>query len=234
MITAEHKTKKNLNGNIHFYTYYHCTKRKDPDCPERKTVEEKILEEQIREKLLKINIPASFKDWAVRYFRSTESKDIEADEKLQESQERAFAAIDKKLGNLLDLRINGEISEQEFLIKKEELAAQKERLKQELGKPKQDHWIKRLEQSMNIATDIYKRFEDATEEEKKQILANLGSNLYLKSKLFDIEASNPILLMDKFSSPVKEISGRFEPPKTRLDKEKLELAYSSSPLLLWR
>jgi hypothetical protein len=52
--------------------------------------------------------------------------------------------------------------------------------------------------------------------------------------MFEIEASNPILLMEKFSSPVKEISERFEPLKSGLDKEKLELAYSSSPILLRR
>ena len=35
MITGEYKVKKQKNGNVHNYAYYHCTKkRKDFDCPE--------------------------------------------------------------------------------------------------------------------------------------------------------------------------------------------------------
>lgn len=233
MITAEHKTKRNLNGNVHFYTYYHCTKRKDPNCPE-KVVEEKILEEQIMENILAIDIPSSFKDWAIRYLKETESKELESESKITESQQKAFDGIEQKLNHLLDMRINKEISEAEFAMKKEEFATEKLRLKELLEKPQQEHWIKKLERAMDTAADIAKAYEEGDENKRKRILYNLGSNLYLKSRKFEIEASNPILLMKRFSSPVKQISVRFEPLKNALDKEKLELSYSSSPLLLRR
>lgn len=55
---------------------------------------------------------------------------------------------------------------------------------------------------------------------------------YIKSKMFSIEASNPVLQLEKILPLVKAISTRFEPLKSPLDKEKLERAYSSSPLLL--
>jgi len=35
MITAEEKTKKQKNGNTHKYIYYHCTKRKNPNCTQK-------------------------------------------------------------------------------------------------------------------------------------------------------------------------------------------------------
>ena len=47
MITAEYKVKRQKNGNVHLYTYYHCTKRKNPKCSQRKVVEEKVLEDRI-------------------------------------------------------------------------------------------------------------------------------------------------------------------------------------------
>lgn len=233
MVTAEHKKKENLNGNIHFYTYYHCTKRRDPHCPE-KVIEERVLEEQIKDKLLKISIPSSFKKWAIDYLKTHESKDLESESKLRESQERAHAGIERKLSGLLDLRINREVSEEEFTAKKEELIKEKARLQEELEKPKQEHWIRKLEKSMSIAEDILKRFESANEDTRKRIIADLGSNLYIKSKIFEIEASNPILCLEKFSLPVRQILEGFEPAESGSDKEKLECLYSSSPVLLRR
>ena len=234
MITAEHKTKRNLNGNVHLYVYYHCTRRKDPNCTE-KVIEEKKLESQIKEKIQAIDIPPSFKDWAIRYFKTNEAEALESEDKVIESQERAYDGIEQKLSRLLDMRINSELSETEFATKKEELIAEKARLKEFLEKPKQESWIKRLEKAMNTATDIAEIFEKGDETKRKRVLYDLGSNLYIKSKMFEIEASNPILQLEKVSFLVKEISARFEPPKTPMDKEKLEYLYSSSPMVLaWR
>jgi DNA invertase Pin-like site-specific DNA recombinase len=233
MITAEHKTKRNLNGNVHLYVYYHCTRRKDPNCTE-KVVEEKKLESQIKEKIRAIDIPPSFKDWAIRYFKTNEAQELESEDRVIESQERAYDGIEQKLSRLLDMRINSELSEIEFATKKEELIAEKARLKELLEKPKQESWIKRLEKAMNTATDIAEIFEKGDETKRKRVLYDLGSNLYIKSKMFEIEASNPILQLEKVSFLVKEISARFEPPKTPMDKEKLEYLYSSSPMVLRR
>jgi DNA invertase Pin-like site-specific DNA recombinase len=233
-ITAEHKTKRNKNGNVHCYVYYHCTKKKDPNCIGKKTVEEKELEKQIKEKIYAIDIPSSFKDWAIRYFKENEAGEEKSDLKVTESQQKAYDGTEEKLSRLLDMRINNELSEIEFATKKEELLREKVRLKELLEKPRQESWIKRFERTMSTAEDIANRFDTGNESKRKQILHNLGSNLYIKSEMFEIEASNPILLMEKFSSPVKEISERFEPLKSGLDKEKLELAYSSSPILLRR
>lgn len=111
---------------------------------------------------------------------------------------------------------------------------EKARLQEELEKPKQEHWIKKLEKSMSIAEDILKRFENGDENIRKRIIADLGSNLYIKSKMFEIEASNPILCLEKSSLPIREILERFEPNESGSDKEKLEYLYSSSPLVLRR
>src|SRR3989344_275512 len=45
-ITAEEKFKKQKNGKVHQYIYYHCTRKIDPSCTQ-KSVEVKKLEKQI-------------------------------------------------------------------------------------------------------------------------------------------------------------------------------------------
>lgn len=233
MITAEHKVKRNKNGNTHCYIYYHCTKRKDPDCPE-KSVEEKNLEEQIKQFIDLINIPNGFKDWVIPYMRETYKEELEADKRLLESQIRAFDTSDKKLSRLMDMRLNNEISEAEFAIKKEELKKEKEDLDKSIKeiKTQSETWLDRFEKSLNVAEDIKNRFKNGDEKAKKRIISDLGSNLTLIDKMFNVEAENPILICKKISPTVNRIFERFEPVKSPENKRELELACSSSPVVL--
>lgn len=235
MITAENKVKTNKNGNIHLYTYYHCTKRKDPDCPE-KTVEVDSLELQFQKLFQTINLPEGFKDWATRYFQDTRPEELKEHEKFLEKQGRACEALEQRLNHLLDMRINNEISEKEFSLKKEELLKEKTRLKELLAtsenKPK--NWLEELQEAMSLAEDIKKRFETGDEAKRKEIIRKLGSNLTIKDRIFTVEAKNPVLKLRRVSPVVMDIYNRFEPVKSGLDKEKLELLYSSSPVLLRR
>lgn len=234
MITAEHKTKRNQNGNVHFYTYYHCTRRKDPNCPERKVVEEKNLQGQIENFIEDIDTPPGFKDWAVRYFRNTYATELAADKRLLEGQMKAIETADKKLSRLMDLRLNNEISEAEFAAKKAEIMEEKKNLKESIkDTPTQtETWLDRLERALSVSEDIAKRFKNGDDKTKKQLLANLGSNLTIINQMFNVEAKNPILACKKISSEAQRIFSRFEPPNLPQDKEKLELAYSSSPMML--
>ncbi|QQS21117.1 MAG: recombinase family protein [Candidatus Moraniibacteriota bacterium] len=236
MITAENKVKRNKNGNVHFYTYYHCTGKKNPDCP-KKVIEEKELESQIGSLLESISIPASFKEWAVRYFRSKEASSIEEQQRLLESQKRALKSVEDKLDRLLELRLSNEIPEAVFTPKREAILQDRDRLKKILADSEKasETWIDRLEKTLSIAEDIKDRFQEGNEETKKLIINGLGSNLFIKERKFLIEATNPILKLQGFSFQVNSISQRFEPLKNPSDKEKLELSYSSSSLVLaWR
>src|SRR3989344_9118453 len=61
MITAENKTKRQKNGNVHYYVYYRCTKKsKVMKCPEMSLRSEK-LDKQLSSLIKKVSLP---KDWA--------------------------------------------------------------------------------------------------------------------------------------------------------------------------
>lgn len=233
MITAEHKVKRNKNGNTHFYTYYHCTKRKDPNCPE-KVVEEKDLESQIGKFMKGINIPKGFKDWAINYLKKTYAQELVSEKRVCEGQEKALEATEQKLSRLLDMRLGNELTEAEFADKKAEIRKQKEDLKETINKAQEpsESWIDRLEKSLDIAEDIKEKFENGQESTKKQLLLNLGSNLTLINKIFTVQAENPILRIKKIASTSRAIYERFEPLETPINKRELELVYSSSPMML--
>jgi hypothetical protein len=61
MITAENKTKRQKNGNVHHYVYYRCTKkRKDFKCPEQSLRFEE-LDTQVSSLISSVSLPT---DWA--------------------------------------------------------------------------------------------------------------------------------------------------------------------------
>jgi len=46
-ITAEEKTKRQKNGNVHRYVYYHCSYGKDRNCKEKAIREEELLKQLV-------------------------------------------------------------------------------------------------------------------------------------------------------------------------------------------
>ena len=61
MITAENKTKRQKNGNVHHYVYYRCTKKsKTTKCGELSLRSEE-LDKQLSSLIQKVSLP---KDWA--------------------------------------------------------------------------------------------------------------------------------------------------------------------------
>ncbi len=113
MITAEDKVKHQKNGNTHNYTYYHCTRRRDPNCKEP-AIEEVELEKQIAKELASIEIPADFKIWALARLREMNTQEVSDRDRIYGAQRREYEACVRKIDNLIDMRANGELTEDEF------------------------------------------------------------------------------------------------------------------------
>ena len=233
MITAEHKIKRNKNGNVHFYTYYHCTKRKDPNCTQ-KVIEEKTLESQIWQLIEEIDIPLGFKEWAIRYMKKKYAEELESEKKIQASHQNTLESTEKKLDRLLDMRVADVLSEEEFIAKRAEILKEKELMEKNLKKMPghKETWLEKLERALNVSEDIKEKFKNGDQKKKKVLVSDLGSNLTIMNRMFNVEAENPILRIKKISSTSQEISKRFEPLDLPVNKEELELAYSSSPMML--
>jgi len=98
---------------------------------------------------------------------------------------------------------------------------------------KVERWLDIAEKTFNFACYARYWFKNGTPEEKSQILQALGSNLTLKDKKLFIQVKKHFLLLEKISSRVPEVKGRFEPKKFALNKGKIEEVYSKNPIL-WK
>ncbi|HEC66015.1 MAG TPA: recombinase family protein, partial [bacterium] len=99
------------------YIYYHCTKRKNPECTQG-VIGKKDLEEQIDKVLSEVQISERFKNWAIKYLGKLHKSEVEDRSHINKNLQDTYSETQKKLDNLLDLRIRELISDEEYEIKK--------------------------------------------------------------------------------------------------------------------
>ena len=228
-ITAEEKIKRQKNGNIHRYIYYHCTKRKNPNCSQG-CIEQKELERQIKEAIISITIPADLHNFALKWIKKENPKMAQATNAVLDTQHKAYKDCLNKLSGLIDMRAAQEITEEEFRPKKNKLIAEKkhwEDIFNETGE-RADQWFKKADETFDFARDALNRFEKGEPMDKKEVFSKLGSNLLLKNKTVVIDMENTLIPMKAVSRESK----RLEPLKIGKNTREIEELYAKSPRML--
>ena len=237
MITAEIKTKHQKNGNVHRYTYYHCTKRRDPGCSQQ-AIEESELEKQIAAELAKLQIPTDFKEWAVARLKQMNEKEVSDREQIYGNQRREYEACVRRIDNLIDMRVNSEITEDEFKAKKIALLSEKERFQEFLKDTDKriENWLEIAERGFNYAEKAATLFADAKKKDnlevKREIFVALGSDLILKDKKLNVSLDNLLFPIQTAAKEAQKIAARLEPAKNRKNKKKIAHLYARSPAML--
>jgi len=220
------------------YIYYHCTKRKNPTC-DQGSIELKELERQIDQYLSRIQISESFKNWAIKYLKQQNKKEIASRQIILSSQQKAYNNCLKKLDNLFELKIsplntNGSLlSDQEYAKRKTELLKEKVRLEEILSDTgsRVERWLNDAEKTFELACYAREWFAKGSPQEKSRILQTLGSNLTLKNKILYIQLKKPLLLIERVSRGLPQIKGAFEPKNKGQNERQLEQFYSKNPIL---
>lgn len=210
-ITAENRTKHQKNGNTHNYTYYRCTKRRKKCSQKHVPVQE--LENQIANILGRINIPSSFHQWAIKQLREQHANETDDQKEIVTAHRKAWDACKRKLDALFDLRLSGEIGPEEFATHKEKLLQEKHKYDELINDAtnRVETWLDRAEKMLNFAETAKSRFELGDLDEKREILADLGSNLSLFNQKLDVIVKKPVELMEEVAPEVQDLHKRFEP-----------------------
>lgn len=235
MITAEEKFKRPKNGNVHRYVYYHCTKRKDPDCKQGLIREEK-LEELLLSALDEVVIPKELHIWVIKELKKRHEVEIRERSAQIGVHRKQYDTAVQKLDNLIKMRANGELTEDEFKTSKEALATEKDHFKRMLEEDdgRIDHWIKVAENCFNFAKEAKSAFVNGELETKINIFSTLCSNLTLKDNKLTIYWAIPFETIKKMVKVEKTISKRLEPQKTLMTQSQKGDLYSKSSEMLRR
>jgi site-specific DNA recombinase len=232
MITAEYKIKRQKNGNVHYYTYYRCTKRLSSNCTQ-KPVRLEDLETQISEIINNITIPAEFHDWAMKWFKKDSEKEAENRNEILKNQKKKYNDCIKEIDGLISMRAKGELDEDNYKRKIVFLNQEKSRL-QELLEDTDDRvnkLIAKAEKIFDLARDSKKIFETGDLDAKRRVLSDLGYNLLLKDRKLSISIQKPLIYIEQAAPIAWQLKRRLEPVKTGDYQAKLEDLYSKNAFL---
>ena len=149
------------------------------------------------------------------------------------NQQRAYEASVRKLDSLIEMRMNKEVTQEEFLAKKADLLKEKTRLQELLNDTdnRVNQWVRKAETVLAFARDAKKKFETGGLEDKRSILSALGSNLLLKDRILSISIQKPLLLVEEAAGEVRKIHATLEPLESGENKAELEEIYSQNLIL---
>lgn len=229
LITAEEKIKTQKNGNVHNYTYYHCTKKVNPECSQKPIREEK-LEEQVIKILDNITIPKEFHEWAIKYLKAEHTKEQEDRDRILKAQRKALDECKSKLDTIFKMRLDEELDSEEYKVRKKNLLSEKAKLEELLQDTNYriETWFENADKLFSFSETAKEKFEKGNLEVKKTILSCLGSNLLLKDGMLDIKLNPALEIVNKLAPEVREQHLRLEPHQLVANQEFFDDLYAKN------
>jgi site-specific DNA recombinase len=202
MITAEQKIKRQKNGNVHHYVYYHCTKKISSLCTE-KSIRLEEFNKQIDDILKNLNISERFKDWAIKYMHEIRKEEAKSQAESLLAKQTALTKVTNQLQYLVIRFTSPDNANEELITTKEmqtvksKLLKQQAELQDELKAQGEDiaEWVELSERTFNFARYARTWFEHGDLETKRAIFACLGSDLLLKDQKVHLALRKPFKII---------------------------------------
>jgi len=223
MMVVERKSKfiKAIN-QIKTYAYVRCTRqKKGNDCKEQQ-IKLKDLELQIIEKLGNIKISDAFHKWAIKNIHQQQEKEFKDRTVEVSSFRKAHDECQKKLDNLLNLKISSAntdgslLSDEEFKMRKEEIVKERDRLSMMIQQQdfRADKWVDTITEAFDLAANAQRRFEELKDDvqAKKVLLSKIGANFLLSNGKLHVKAKQAYIAFEKELPEIRivEERGRLE------------------------
>ncbi|MFA6417273.1 MAG: recombinase family protein [Patescibacteria group bacterium] len=224
-ITAERKTKYIKESNeVRSYEYYHCThKRKSANCKEG-SIEQEILEKQLKDELKKLEMHPKFLNLALEYLDKDIKENNDADKIIASNTEQKKKELESQLSELNSMRMKKMIDDEDYLAEQKKLKSSINLLiKDEIDKkPSKAELVELTKENFIFCAQARKEFEKGDKETKNSIIKKLGSNQEIIAKNISISYYKWLIPLinnvEKFNSEL----ARLEPSKLGENKRKNE------------
>ncbi len=232
-ITAETKIKRQKNGNVHSYIFYHCTKRVNPNCSQG-SLEEKELVKQVSKEINSIEMPPEFHSFAMKWWKKENEEEVTKRNAVVSTQQRAYKACLAKIDGLMEMRAGGEITSQEYADKKAKLFVEKLALEKDFGDTGKriDQWEKTGDEMLTFIETAVDKFKNGKLMTRRSILSTLGSDLVMKDKILRIDIEKSLFPLKKIKNEVHAIKERLEPLNDLEKQAQFDLLCEQSPRVL--
>ncbi len=209
-ITAETKKKFYKRVNRHAsYTYYRCTRRRGV-CKEPAITEEE-LETAMKENIEKIQINRDMWALGIKLLKAKYADEFILREKVKENLLSQIKKIDLKMEKLLNLRVNEEITKEEYSLIKSNLLNEKQDIKEkyEDDEHSSKNWLELAENFFETALQARNIINGEDMLEKRKLIRTVCSDLFLKDRKLQFSFKKPfdVLLKPEMRS---NMQGRME------------------------
>jgi hypothetical protein len=188
-LTAEKRKKTLKNKEEKTYIYYHCTNRKSINCGQG-SIELSLLEEQILAKTGTLQLPKEMTEYCLSYLEEEFTMDEKIKQKRVDQEQRAITKIDDKLDRLFDMRLEGELTSDDYTERKSKLQSEKDHILNKITKIEsetKDNLFKDIKSAFNFNEDYLDAIEKADDEEKRFLVKQVGSSYTAIDRKIDIE-----------------------------------------------
>lgn len=237
------KTEDMTKPTLRHYIYYHCTKRKNPNCTQR-SIEVKNLDVQLDSLLAEVQISERFHKWAIKHLNELNEEEVNKRDQSVNSLQSAHTNSIRKLEYLTNFMISPAnadrslMSDEEYKTRKNEGLKELHSIEDQIKQTgvKVENWMDEVEDKFDFARKAREKFNDpnTTTEEKRELFFRLSSDL----RLFD---KNVDALLENLYEPLRRITKG--EPTTKLELEPKEIKdkygilenfWSQNPLVLLR
>lgn len=242
-ITAEIKTKNYVNGTSQLFAYYRCSKKGKVKKCSQAYVSVNSLENQVGLELCSLELDPEFVAWALEALEEVKNKEQQTDVERYKALQTALDGVNKRMNNLLALKISPDnsdgslLSDVEFSERKQLLLAEKEKIIKQLKStdPKNTEWAKLGEDSFDFGLLASKYFTESEEPaEKKLLVREIGSDLILLDQKLDIQLRFLFLQYKKGAKETKAANARLGLEKSLSNQANLKNYVKSCIWYPWR
>ncbi|WP_341750216.1 recombinase family protein [Candidatus Tisiphia endosymbiont of Sialis lutaria] len=198
IVTSEIHSKTYSNGKVDQWVYLAAW---DPKNPNKKIyVREDEVLAKIEEVFKKIGIrdPELLKD-TLEYLKNTNELKKDEHDEATASLKKEHTENEKRLNSLIDLRLNGELSTEEFQAKKQQLKDRQYEINRllKIYDEADDKFTDTASTLITLASEAYETFKGSEMPQKRKMIKFVFQNLKLRGKKLETSLRFPFDIFEK-------------------------------------
>src|SRR3989338_10938897 len=178
--------------------YLRCTKRKNP-CSQKYAREDAITS-QIREEIKKVSLSSAWANASISYFEKEKLDTAQAESSFAQKARNELVEMETKLDRLLDLQLDGSLSQTEYTAKKHKLILAKKDLEEKISAfgRKSNNRFELMIAFLKEVNQAEKYAQQENPERIRDFLKKIGSNFRIAERTLSFPLKNAWILAGKY------------------------------------
>lgn len=193
------------------YSYWRCSRRKNPSCTQRKYTKLSELEDQINQELENLDIDTDYLSLALEYLNTQKDQEFQTHDDGRKLLQHAINEVNTRLKRISDEYASpqnidyGIYTPDEYKTLKANLLVERNKLESQSNNKqvKLDRTLELSEKTFNLCAYAYYHFNNDGIDAQRAILRSIGKNLTLKDQKLNIGEYEPFLIIKNTLEVIK-------------------------------